>query len=204
MQYENISYAKPTFSNSRQNLIAGPNTNPQNPQIINFNHSPGLEAPMLREEGPLAIQGNIGSLVKNEALGNYKHCSINGGNLPEIQGANNCTSAFFPDLYTRSDTCGKECVLSYPESFGMKDFGFGNVPSSQKFTNAHGVHAYENIRAGAAGESSQTGCYEDVPANGSNGNTCFLDPKPAFTTVGNWTKLNQNRNLVMASFNENL
>ena len=81
-----------------------------------------------------------------------------------------------------------------------KDFGLGD----NKYTNAHGLHAYQNLRAGASGQSSQNGCYEFIPGMAAGqGNTCMLDPKPVYQQVGDWTKLKENKSIVKSSFNPN-
>lgn len=56
--------------------------------------------PLVREEGPFPIQGNIGSLFKNEL--------------------------FVADMYTKKDTCGEECVVVAPFSYGEQNLV--NVP----------------------------------------------------------------------------
>lgn len=192
-------FAKPTFSNQKSNIISGPNTLPYKQGLMNWSHSPGDEKPMEREEGPMPIQGNIGQLIKDET-NNYQKCGKGISKAYEISGSNNCTSAFYPDSFTTKDTCGDNCVLSAPESFGDKDFGLEN----SKYTNAHGLHAYQNVRAGAGGQSSQTGCYEFIPGmSADKTGTCMLDPKPVYQQVGDWTKLKENQSIIRSSFNPN-
>ena len=99
-------FAKPEVDNLRQNIIAGPN-----PQQY-WNHSPGIRAPMEREEGPFPVEGNIGELIRQEANNQYKNCTAPNS----IGGSPNCTDSFIPDYYTSTDTCGGECVLKSPES----------------------------------------------------------------------------------------
>lgn len=179
--------------NSRQNIISGPNRGEY------WNHSPGLEKPVNREEGPLPIQGNIGSLMKQEA-NNFTECS---SGLPETSGSPNCTaqSAFVQDLYTQRDTCGENCVLSYPESYGGKDFGL----TKSKVTNSHGLHAYKNERAAVegSGPSTEYGCYEWTPRlSKTDGNSCTLNQYPAYQQVGDWAKLKQNSNIVSYNYKQ--
>lgn len=178
------NFAKPTFTNQKQNIITGPNLKPWEKGLMYWTHTDVNSEPMDREEGPLPIQGNIGNLIKLE-VNNYKGCSPNF----EISGSNNCTTAFIPDLYTQEDTCGNECTLKEPESFGDKNFGFD---TSNKYTNAHGLHAYKNVRAGAEGQSSQTGCYDFNPGISSVGSVCGSNPNPAYKTVPDWNKINKN------------
>lgn len=175
----------PTF-NSRKNIIAGPN------QGDYWNHSRGLETPDYREEGPWPPQGNIGSLVRQEGINNYASCS---GNI-SISGGPNCTGVFNNDVYTISDTCGTNCQMSAPEAFGMNNFGM----TGDKLTNIHGLHAYQNVRAGVPGQgpSSDYGCFEWEPRlKKSDGNSCVFDFSSVEPrTVGDWTKLPQARSIV--------
>lgn len=170
--------------NSLSNIVSGPNSGDY------WNHSSGLEKPDRREEGPFPIQGNIGSLLKQEANQNYAFCSTS---IPFIGGSPNCTAAssFKSDIYTSSDTCGSNCELKYPESFGGKNFG---LVEDALTTNSHGLHAYKNVRASAegSGPSDVYGCYEWTPRLTQKGNSCVLDQYPAYQQVGDWTKLAQN------------
>lgn len=196
------NFHQPNIPNTQQNIIAGPNTKPweiqSNKQSMQYwNHSPPNQLPMEREEQPLPIQGNIGMLIKNEALNQYQNCT----NQYPISGSPNCVDAFYPDTYTPTNTCGDNCRMKAPESFGDKDFGFPD--GSQKYTNAHGIHAYQNIRAGAPGQSSQSGCYEFIPRNTkSQHGTCLYDPQQIYQTVGDWTKLKETSYLVHSSWND--
>jgi len=178
--------------NSRKNIIAGPN------QGDYWNHSRGLEVPEYREEGPFPVQGNIGALLKQEGNSNWASCINN----ISIGGAPNCTGVFNPDVYTTSDTCGTNCTIGVPEAFGMMDFGMGD----DKLTNIHGLHAYQNVRAGVEGKgpSSEYGCYEWVPnLKKTSGNSCELDYfNFESNTVGSWTKLPQNREIVNYTYTE--
>jgi len=191
-------FARSDIPNQTTNIISGPNTKPWKPGLMNWSHSPGDQKPMEREEGPLPIQGNIGQLVKDEVT-EFRSCGKGLARNYKTGGSGNCTSAFYPDHFTPKDTCGDNCVLSAPESFGDKDFG---LRGNQKYTNAHGIHALENVRAGAGGQSSQSGCYEFIPgvAPGNNG-TCAMSPNPVYEQVGNWTRLKENKNLTRSSFN---
>jgi hypothetical protein len=166
----------PTINN-KTNIIAGPG------EKNYWDHSPGALAPMILEEGPFPVQGNIGSLIKNEAT-NYTNC-VDG---PDIGSGPNCTGSFKPDMYTTQDTCGSNCLTKYPESYGLQDFGFPS--DSSKVTNAHQVHLYSNIRAGMAGQTSETGCYEWIPYLSSGpGGSCELTQSKDYSQVGNWNFL---------------
>ena len=189
----------PTFSNQKTNIISGPNTKPWERGMMYWTHSTGNETPMEREEGPFPVQGNIGALVKDE-VNNFRSCSLSEGRVNEVGGSKNCTTSFYPDQFTTKNTCGSECVLSSPESFGDKNFGFEQ--GSNYYTNAHGIHAYKNIRAGAGGQSSKSGCYEFIPGMAKNNTgTCMLAPNPVYQQVGDWATLPENRNIVASSFN---
>ena len=48
-------FAQPKISNTKTNIISGPNTKPWVPGQMYWDHSPGPLAPMEREEGPLPI-----------------------------------------------------------------------------------------------------------------------------------------------------
>jgi len=191
-------FAKPTFINQTNNIIAGPNTKPWEPGMMYWTHSSADQTPMEREEGPLPVQGNIGMLVRDEVR-NYSKCGLGRANV--IGGSNNCTTAFYPDQFTTKDTCGEKCVLSSPESFGDKDFGFEE--GSNKYTNAHGLHGYKNLRAGSDGQSSASGCYDFIPGVKTDGSTCMLNPNPVYQQVGDWMKLKENKSIISSSFNPN-
>lgn len=165
--------------NARKNIIAGPGPKDY------WNHSPGLSVPDIQENGPLPIQGNIGSLLKQEGLNNYESCS----NKTSIGGGPNCAGVFDKDIYTSTNTCGDNCSITGPESYGLQNFGFKN----DMMTNTHGLHAYENVRAGTEGKgpAGEYGCYESIPnlKVGNNG-ACITDyGKFESATVGNFTKL---------------
>jgi hypothetical protein len=201
------NFALPVVDNIKQNILAGPNVTPwkgTTTQSMNrfWNHSPGSRAPMVPEEQGFPIYGNVGELVKQEAVNQFQKCSRDN----PIGGSNNCTakSAFIPDYYTPKDTCGKECVLSQPEAFGDKDFGFPE--GSPKYTNIHGIHAYENIRAGSAGQgpSQNFACFEHIPSLGKGpGDTCYLQQPAPYAQVGVWSDLPEFNNIVHSSFNPN-
>ncbi len=180
--------------NSRKNIISGPNSGDY------WNHSRGLEKPEYREEGPWPLSGNIGSLLKQEQNGNYAMCSNN----ISIGGGPNCSGVFNKDAYTTSNTCGDNCLLSAPESFGIQSFGMDN---RDNLTNIHGLHAYQNIRAGSEGKgpSSDYGCYEFVPnLKKTSGNSCELNYNPfESNTVGNWTKLPQAKSITGYMYSNN-
>jgi len=188
--YMNALYTGPQM-NLKANIISGPQPGQY------WNHSPGLQRPLIREEGPFPVQGNIGGLIAQEARGNFASC----GGAPNVSGSPNCTAAstFKPDIYTTVDTCGKNCVLNYPESFGGKDFGL----RGGEVTNSHALHAYQNVRASTEGRgpSQQYGCYEWVPKLGqTQGDSCKLDQYPAFQQVGDWTKLKDFKNVTAYTF----
>jgi hypothetical protein len=176
------------YLNSRQNIISGPRAGDY------WFHSRGLETPEYREEGPFPIQGNIGSLLKQEQLGNYMLCEQHGNS---IGGGPNCTGVFNGDYYTTKNTCGSNCDIRAPELYGIQSFGMINGETS---TNIHGLHAYQNVRAGSEGKgpSSTYGCYEFVPdLQKTNGNSCQLNYTPfESATVGDWTKLPQAQSIV--------
>lgn len=178
--------------NVKRNIIAGPNP------MQYWNHSSGLETPLVREEGAFPIQGNIGSLLKQEAT-NYNGCD---DNLPNISGSPNCTaaSAFVPDVYTLNNTCGDNCTLQYPEAYGDQSFGLiKNDQGSYVITNAHGLHAYDNIRAAipGSGPSSVYGCYEFIPNLAQTaGDSCMIDQYPAYQQIGDWSKIPESKNIV--------
>ena len=170
--------------NVRNNIIAGPGPHDY------FFHSPGSKIPEVNEEGAWPPQGNIGSLVRQEAF-DYKYCNTGTPGIPDVGLSPNCTSAFIPDSYTTKDTCGLNCVTKYPESFGDKDFGFPkDMPYYNKVSNAHQVHVYSNLRAGAPGQTAMTGCIESVPNVTPNSQgTCELNPNPVYDQVPVWYKL---------------
>jgi len=181
--------------NTKMNIISGPG--PRD----NWFHSSGAERAEIPEEGPFQINGNIGALVNAEAS-NYSLCSTTG---PNIGSSPNCSGTFTPDMYTKTNTCGESCLSQYPESFGLKDFGFPTgTPASQKYTNSHQIHAYQNIRAGTAGTDSTNGCYEYIPnlsSDPANG-TCYNNPQDVYQQVGAWQKLPMYSSLVKAKFNK--
>jgi hypothetical protein len=170
-----------------QNIYKGENINTMNniisgPMERNYwNHSPNLKKPLVKEEGPLPILGNIGELIKMEAISNFKNCSED----QLIGGSPNCSGTFVPDYFTKYDKCGKECELKNPEIFGDKNFGLIN----NKITDSHGIHAYDNIRANAEGQTpSETyGCYEFVPNLSKNDKgSCKINIPVEYQQVGNW------------------
>lgn len=172
--------------NVRKNILNGPNSGDY------WFHSKGLEIPDNREEGPFPIQGNIGSLLKQEQYSNYSLCSNN----ISIGGAPNCTGVFNADIYTTSNSCGDNCNLSVPESFGIQSFGM----EKDKLTNVHGLHAYKNVRAAVEGRgpSDDYGCYEWIPTlQKTPGNSCTTNYNTyESSTVGNWTQLPQAQSIL--------
>lgn len=190
--------------NVRSNVIAGPNPGDY------WNHSPGAKMPVVREEGPFPIQGNIGSLLDY----NYKNCS----NELNVSGSPFCAANFKPDLYTLHNTCGATCTLvGQPESIGIKNFGFGDggapfkLPTDQPLhsmnpnqlathlengsfvTNASSLDPYSGLRVGMAGQMNNiAGCSKDwIPSLYSDDNTgsCVLRANPAYMQVGDWSRL---------------
>ncbi len=182
--------------NSQKNILSGPLNNQY------WNHSTGLTAPMTREEGPWPILGNVGSLLKQETT-NYDNCSTS---LPNVGGSPNCTakSAFVPDIYTYSNSCGDNCELKYPEAYGDQSFGMIKDDSGNYIlTNAHAIHGYDNIRAISEGKgpSSAYGCAEWIPnLSPTSDGSCAMNPPKVYQQVGDWTKLAQNKNIVNYSF----
>lgn len=178
---------KKQLKNSRTNIIAGPGPGEY------WNHSSGSAIPDVREEGPFPVQGHIGSLIRQEALGNFSGC-IDGKSGP------NCTGAFNPDVYTTENTCKDKCVLSGPESYGIQNFGI-----SGGYTNIHGLHAYKNERAASegTGPSGIYGCYEMIPKLTDKNNSCKLDYNEFENrTVGDWTRLSQGNMIMNPRFNQ--
>jgi len=167
--------------NSRKNIISGPGK-------TYWNHSPGLEAPEIAEDGPFPIMGNIGSLLKQEGNNNYASCSSN----VQVGGSPNCVGVFNSDVYTKKNTCGDNCKLQAPEAFGMQSFGM----NEDKLTNIHSLHSYKNVRAASEGRgpSSSYGCKEWLPAlRKTAGDSCEIDySKWESSTTGNFTKLPNN------------
>jgi len=181
----------PPILNSKRNIISGPN------QGDYWYHSSGLETPEYREEGPFPIQGNIGSLLKQE-VSNYAFCSNNNS----VGGGPNCTGVFNQDVYTTQDTCGENCTLKAPESFGIQSFGM----TKDKMTNIHGLHAYQNVRAAVEGRgpSSDYGCYEFVPnLKSTDGNSCELNYSTfENNTTADFTRLPQSRSFTKYNYTQ--
>jgi hypothetical protein len=176
--------------NARKNIISGPGPKEY------WNHSPGLSVPDIKEEGPLPLQGNIGSLLKQEGLNNYESCL----NKTSIGGGPNCTGVFNNDIYTSTNTCGDNCSITGPESYGMQNFGMQNG----MMTNMHGLHAYENVRAGTEGKgpAGVYGCYESIPnlKVGNNG-ACVTDyDKFEANTIGNWQNTEQGKRITQYNY----
>ncbi len=167
------------YTNKTKNLISGPEPGDY------WNHSGGLYTPLVREEGPFPVQGNIGALLKQEAYDNYSSCDINS----KIGGSPNCTGVFNKDIYTDVNTCGDSCFLSGPEIYGDQNFGLSNGAA-----NVHGLHAYKNERAAADGQTAGPyGCYEFVPNLVKQDGVCKIDYSGYVATqVGDWSKLRKN------------
>lgn len=182
--------------NVRSNIIAGPNA------LSYFNHSPGAEMPEIREEGSFPVQGSIGSLVADEGY-NYALCSekVDGITVPDVGGSPSCSGVFRPDAYTHTNTCGANCSMYYPSSYGDKPFGhIESMPWNQQVTNAHQLHAYENVRATAEGESdcrtySSIDWVPNVSCDNNTG-TSYMNGNKNYQQVGDWTRLPQYANLV--------
>lgn len=183
--YSNINQTSEPFINNKKNIIAGPEP------WQYWNHSKGLEKPLSREEGPWPITGNIGSLLKQEATNNYANCvnNITIGSSP------NCSGVFNPDIYTTSDTCGDNCTIAEPESYGIQSFGMDNG-----LTTSHALHAYKNVRAIVEGKgpSSNYSCMEWIPSmEKTSGDSCQLNYSTfENSTTGDWTKLPQSNSIV--------
>lgn len=182
--------------NVNTNIIAGPGPRDY------WNHSPGASMPMVKEEGSFPLNGNIGVLMKNE-VGNVNKCgSVDGQSLPNISGSPNCSGQFTPDMYTSSNTCVDSCAVTYPESYGGKDFGYPEgVP---KISNSHQIHAMQNTRASVEGQgpANVLGCYEFTPrisVSGQN-NTCALNQQQVYSQVGQWNLLPQYSNVQYSNF----
>ena len=127
-----------------------------------------------------------------------------GQQLPTVGSSPNCSGTFKPDLFTVRDTCGAECDSKYPESFGQKDFAFQkDQPWQTKVTDAHQIHAYQNLRAGMPGEGpASVGAYEWIPKVSGNPptNSFVWDQQPVFQQVGNFLDLMQFSNLRASNF----
>lgn len=163
------------------NIISGPGPRDY------FYHSPGALTPLVPEEGPFPVQGNIGQMLTNEAK-EYKYCDGE-----QIGGGPNCTGYFIPDAFTTENTCGKECKLGMPELIGMQNFGYSNGDYSN---NSHSLHTYQLLRAGSPGKQSTTGCIEWIPNVSSNNvGSCELNARPEYRTTGQWNMLPQYSNL---------
>ena len=159
---------------------------------------------MYTEEGALPVLGNVGILIRDGVT------DVNSFSRTRM-----APESFRSDHYTQSNTCGNNCVMTEPEIYGDKDFGFdtttyfeGNKQRSlntgPKYTNAHGLNAFKNIRAGADGQSDQSGCYNFIPniSAGTNG-ACVMNPDPKYEQVKNWSLLGEYKNLVKTSFDKN-
>jgi hypothetical protein len=204
----NMSLPQSNFMNA---LADGPQMNTQN-YIIDgpgpmeyWNHSSGAERPMIKEEGPFPIQGSIGSLIAAQGT-DFLSCGrdATGQSLPMVGSSPNCSGSFKPDLYTIRDTCGDECSSKYPESFGQKDFSFNkDQPWQTKVTDAHQIHAMQNLRAGMPGEGpASIGAYEWIPRVSpvTSQNSFAWDQEPVFQQVGNFLELPQFNNLRSSQF----
>lgn len=178
--------------NANNNILYGPG-----PQEY-WNHSPGASRPMVREEGPFPVTGNVGSLMTN-----LNKCgSVDGQSLPNVSGSPNCSAQFAPDMYTTRNTCPDNCAVTYPESYGGKDFGYPEgVP---KISNSHQVHAMQNTRASMEGQgpANTFGCYEFTPRISVSGqhNTCSLNQQEVYSQVGQWNFLPKYNNVQYANF----
>lgn len=189
--------SKGPVMNVNNNIIAGPGPN------VYWNHSPGLQRPMVREEQGFPIYGNIGSLVKQEADNQFQSCGFVGsGGLPKISGSPNCTSTFSSDIYTLRNTCPDQCAVKYPESYGGKDFGYPE--GMPKISNSHQIHAMQNIRASVEGQgpANNLGCYEFIPriSTSQGHNTCALNQRKIYSQVGQWNLLPQYSNIQYSNF----
>ncbi len=179
--------------NNTQYIIAGPGPRDY------YNHSPGTMKPLIQENGPFPMLGNIGSVLANDPL--YKDCTMDSNIAPNISSSPNCTVAFKPDMYTKNNTCGAECTMKYPESYGLKDFGFPTDSTwNTKVTNAGSLHAFDNLRAAGPGQGPGTlGSLEWLPNTSIRGSgytsTGFMDPNPAYEQVNNFLDIPGYENL---------
>jgi len=206
----NIEYpvsqdAKTAALSKRQRLIqnTGGVFNPY------YQHSPGAEQPLIREEGPLPIQGNIGSVIGRSTNGLNKGpmgegiTVGGGGNLSAI---NSHLMVTAPELYG-SSSFGLVGSFDFE---GKSSLGNGMKSSSRKPNKqvlrtqqpqAHEIAGY-NWRVAAAGQGpskpgvnrptpNNTPCNAWIPAqNPNNCGTCSLDydiRKSAYQQVGNWS-----------------
>lgn len=97
--------------------------------------------------GSLPVQGNIGVFLAG------------------------ASASFKPDLYTSTNTCGSNCDISGPASFGIQDFGF----RASSDNASHTLDTFKSARVAdfTRGSSSEYGCRAAAPAQvpGPNG-TC--------------------------------
>jgi hypothetical protein len=168
--------------NTRQNIISGPGI------YDNWNHSPGYERPEVREQGPWPPQGNIGSLLLEEASNNFQNCSTG----PSIGSGPNCTNTFYPNIFQTKNNC-TNCALSYPASYGDKDFG--QESSSVVPNDSHILRTYENKRVGSMGTPSDNGCMDWIPRVKASDGFCTLDQYKEYRTVGAWDKTPEFKNI---------
>jgi hypothetical protein len=188
--------------NSKRNIIAGPQSH------WYWNHpSSVLETPEVREEQGFAIQGNIGAMMTEEANNQYSYCNprVDGKVIPQVGGGPNCSGTFRQDIFTKTNTCGADCQVKYPESYGEKDFGFtDDLKWNLKLTNAHQLHAYENVRATAEGQgpANRFSSIDFVPRVSVDNtlNTSIMNAEPAYMQVGDWTRLQNYSNLVKIKY----
>jgi hypothetical protein len=197
---EDVLGQAPTL-NSRNNIIAGP-------EFMDYwNHTPGFEKALIKSEAAFPMQGAIGNLVANQG-NDFKSCgtSSNGQAIPDIGSSPNCSGSFKPDMYQLKDTCGEECFLKYPQSFGDKSFGFDpKAPWQSKVSDSHQIHAYKNMRAAMPGQGpSSVGPYEWLPRASKNPptNSIVMNPEPVYDQVGNFLNLPQYSNLRYANFRD--
>lgn len=178
-----------------------------------YQHSPGEEQPLVREEGPLPIQGNVGSIIGRSSNG------LNEGPRGEgitVGGGGNLTAKKNPHL-----------MVTAPELYGSSSFGLvgsfdyegkstlGNGMKSSSGSpdkailrtqqpQAHEIAGY-NWRVAPAGQGpskpgvnhptpNNTPCNAWIPAQSPNDcGTCSLNydiRKSAYQQVGNWSAKN--------------
>lgn len=144
-----------------------------------------LEQPLYKEEGPWPVMGNIGSLLRQEQPnGNLAMC----GNNTSINGGPNCTSAFNRDVYTKSDTCGSNCVVKEPESYGGSSFGLIDGARSSSYA----LNPLSNVRVGQPGVSNpKYGCMDWYPRLNNTDNCLPINDAYESSSVADWTKLPQ-------------
>jgi len=178
-----------------------------------YQHSPGAEQPLIREEGPLPIQGNVGSIIGRSVNGLNKGpmgegiTVGGGGNLSAKKNLKMMVTA--PELYG-SSSFGLVGSFDYEDKSGLGDGtrSSSGLPASnvlrKQQPQAHEIAGF-NWRVAPAGQGpskpgvnkptpNNTPCNAWIPAqNPNNCGTCSLDydiRKSAYQQVGNWSAKN--------------